>query len=260
MNRTYVSAVLATLLIGTAVTAAAQSASTPAAGDTAHAISSTPEAAPAPVTTAASPAQAEPATPAVVGIAAVVLETTQGTIVIQLDERSAPKTCANFKKLVKQGFYDGTYFHRVIPNFMIQGGDPNSKNALPGDDGQGGPDYTIPAEIKLPHVRGAVATARLGDAQNPTKASSGSQFFIDLANLRSLDQGGYTVFGQVISGMETVDRIAKFASDPTLPAANGGGKNPGKKAVIKKARVDPSWKPATAADPVFTTAPDTTRH
>lgn len=204
MKRIRFSMLLLVLLIATAVTAGAQTASAPAA-------------APA-------------------GEQVVVLETTQGRIVIQLNEAKAPKTCANFKKLVKQGFYNGTYFHRVIANFMIQGGDPNTKNALPSDDGMGGPNYTIPAEIGLPHIRGAVATAR---TENPTKASSGSQFFIDLAALKSLDQGGYTVFGQVISGMETVDKIAKFASDTTLPNANGGGKNPGKKALITKATLEP---------------------
>lgn len=257
MNRSCVSAVAAALLIGTAVTASAQTSTTPAdTARTAPAASeaTTPAVDPAPATT-------PPATPAVAGIPAVVLETSQGQIVIQLDEKNAPRTSANFKKLVKQGFYDGTYFHRVISNFMIQGGDPNTKNALPADDGQGGPGYTVPAEIKLPHVRGAVATARLGDGQNPTRASSGSQFFIDLADLKSLDQGGYTVFGHVISGMDAVDRIAKFASDASLPNANGGGKNPGKKALIKKARFENSWKPAEAAAPV-TTAPagaDTTR-
>ena len=122
--------------------------------------------------------------------------------VIKLAEKDAPKTTANFKKLVREKFYDGTYFHRVIPGFMIQGGDPNSKDADPDNDGQGGPGYTVEAEIKLPHVRGAVATARTGDQVNPTRASSGSHFFIDVAAQPSLDRGGYTVFGQVISGME----------------------------------------------------------
>ena len=160
MKRMNVSAAVAALLLGLAPSAFAQCGA-----------SSTP-----------------PAAAAATGPQVVVLETTQGKIVIQLDEKRAPKTCANFKKLVKQGYYNGTYFHRVIANFMIQGGDPNTKNAQPGDDGLGGPGYTVPAEIGLPHVRGAVATARLGDAQNPAKASSGSQFFIDLAKLSSLDQ------------------------------------------------------------------------
>src|SRR5258705_5963874 len=118
MTRMKVSGTVATLLLGLATSAFAQCSA-----------SATPHAA-----AAAS------------GPQVVVLETTQGKIVIQLDEKHAPKTCANFKKLVKQGFYNATNFHRVISNLLIQGGDPNTKNALPGDDGLGGPDYTIPAE------------------------------------------------------------------------------------------------------------------
>ena len=215
----------------------------------------------------ASPAAAQGAA----GPQVVVLETTQGNVVIQLEEKKAPKTSANFKKLVRQGFYDGTYFHRVIANFMIQGGDPNTKNANPADDGQGGPGYTVPAELGLPHVRGAVATARLGDNVNPAKASSGSQFFIDLAALRSLDQGGYTVFGRVIAGMDAVDRIARFAGDSSLPQAAGGGRNPGRRARITRAYLEPLAKhqappvaapapgpgaaPGTATPPAATTTP-----
>jgi len=191
---------------------------------------------------AAKVAASQPAGPMV-----AVLETTQGKVVIRLAEADAPKTCANFKKLVRDKFYDGTCFHRVISGFMIQGGDPNSKDADPANDGIGGPDYTVPAEIKLKHVRGAVATARQGDAVNPTKASSGSQFFIDVADLKSLDDGGYTVFGSVISGMDAVDKIVALSNDASLPTAGGGGRNPGKKAQILKASLEPlsKWeKPA----------------
>src|SRR5687767_14922292 len=121
------------------------------------------------------PAEAKPAkaaaSQAASGPQVVVLETTQGTIVVKLADKDAPKTAANFRKLVRQKFYDGTYFHRVIPGFMIQGGDPNSKDADPSNDGQGGPGYTVDAEIKLPHLRGSVATARTGDQVNPTRAS-----------------------------------------------------------------------------------------
>lgn len=187
---------------------------------------------------------------------AVVLETVQGEIVLKLADADAPKTCANFRKLVASKFYDGTCFHRVIPGFMIQGGDPNSKDENPDNDGLGGatgPDgkqYTVPAEIKLQHQRGSLATARQGDGVNPAKASSSSQFFIDLAPQPSLDAGGYTVFGEVISGMETVDKIAALANDPSLPNAGGGGKNPMKKAMIKHAYFAPLskyTKPATSA-------------
>lgn len=171
-----------------------------------------------------------------------VLETAQGKIVIKLADADAPKTCANFRKLVREKYYDGTSFHRVISGFMIQGGDPNSKDTDASNDGLGGPGYTVPAEIKLKHVRGAVATARQGDQVNPARASSGSQFFIDVADLKSLDDGGYTVFGNVISGMDAVDKIVAFANDSTLPAAAGGGRNPGVKAQIVKAYLEPLAK------------------
>ena len=183
----------------------------------------------------------------------VLLDTAQGPIVIKLRDDAAPKTCANFRKLVKEGFYDGTYFHRVIQGFMIQGGDPNTKNADPNDDGMGGPGYTVPAEIKLKHERGSVATARTGDAVNPKRDSSGSQFFIDVREQPSLDAGGYTVFGEVISGMETVDKIVNLATDPaTLKGSMGP--NPQKKALIKKASMVPLASVQKAA-PGGTTTP-----
>jgi len=179
---------------------------------------------------------------------AVVLETTQGTIVIRLAPEAAPKTCANFRKLVARGFYDSTCFHRVIPGFMIQGGDPNSKDSNPFNDGQGGPGYTVPGEIKLLHVRGAVATARLADSANPARESSGSQFFIDVADRKDLDRGGYTVFGHVISGMEAVDRIVALANDPGI-ARTAMGANPGRKSMIRKAHLEPlsKWEKTPAA-------------
>jgi peptidyl-prolyl cis-trans isomerase B (cyclophilin B) len=137
----------------------------------------------------------------------VVLETSLGRIVIQLDDVSAPRTCGNFRKLVSDGFYNHTVFHRVIPNFMIQGGDPNSKSDDRGIYGQGDPGYTLPAEIKLKATAGAVAMARLPDAVNPQRDSNGSQFFICVADCPSLDNQ-YTVFGHVISGLETAIKIA----------------------------------------------------
>ncbi len=129
-----------------------------------------------------------------------VLETNFGKINIALDFDAAPKTAANFEKLVKEKFYDGLTFHRIIPGFVIQGGDPKG-------DGTGDPGYTLPAEIKLKHRRGAVAMARLPDQVNPARESSGSQFYIALQDLPQLD-GQYTVFGEVISGMEIVQKIA----------------------------------------------------
>lgn len=181
-----------------------------------------------------------------------VLETTLGVIVIRLAEAEAPRTAANFRRLVAAGYYDGTRFHRVVPGFVIQGGDPNSRNDNPNDDGRGGPGYTLPAEIGLPHVRGAVAAVRRADAVNPARESSGSQFFISVAAQPSLDRDGHTVFGQVLAGMDVVDRIAALGHDTGLPGAGGGGRNPGPLAQIVRASLQPlaSWeRTAPAATP-----------
>jgi len=128
------------------------------------------------------------------------ISTVKGDIVVQLDASAAPQTVNNFVFLAQQGFYDGLTFHRVEPGFVIQGGDPAGT-------GSGGPGYTIPAEIQLSHVEGAIAMARRSDQVNPTRASSGSQFYITLAPTPFLD-GAYTVFGQVIEGMDVVQSIA----------------------------------------------------
>lgn len=150
-----------------------------------------------------------------------LIKTNLGDIEVELDGKAAPKTVENFKKLALEGFYDGTTFHRIVPGFVIQGGDPLSKdNTQRGRHGTGGPGYTVPAEIGLKHKRGSLATARQGDQVNPKKESSGSQFYICLADLPMLD-GEYTVFGQVVSGMDVVDKIAKQSRDsrdnPTEP-------------------------------------------
>jgi peptidylprolyl isomerase/peptidyl-prolyl cis-trans isomerase B (cyclophilin B) len=125
----------------------------------------------------------------------------------------------NFVKLVKSGYYDGTLFHRVISDFMIQGGDPDSKTAKPGQAlGMGGPGYTIPAEFNpnLTHKRGAVAAARTGGPSNPKKASSGSQFYIvhpeKGAHFLDMD---YTVFGEITEGLTVIDKIAAVAKGPS---------------------------------------------
>ena len=128
------------------------------------------------------------------------ISTAKGDIVVQLDASAAPLTVNNFVFLAEQGFYDGLTFHRVEPGFVIQGGDPAGT-------GGGGPGYTVPAEIQLPHVEGAIAMARRGDEVNPSRASSGSQFYITLAPTPFLD-GGYTAFGHVTEGMEVVQSIA----------------------------------------------------
>ncbi len=141
----------------------------------------------------------------------ITISTEYGEILLILYD-DTPKHKENFVKLVDSKYYDSTAFHRVIKNFMIQGGDPNSK---PGGDismiGRGGPGYTLDAEI-LPdskHRKGSLAAARLSDQVNPEKASSGSQFYIvqNETGTPHLD-GKYTIFGEVIQGIEVVDTIA----------------------------------------------------
>lgn len=172
----------------------------------------------------------------------VLMQTSMGDIVIRLSD-STPLHRDNFLKLVKKKYYDSVLFHRVIQNFMIQAGDPNSKTAKAGLGlGNGGPGYTIPAEFRttLFHKKGVIAAARMGDNVNPQKASSGSQFYIVhgkiftdagldstekfrlngrkipqeqrevykiIGGTPHLDQG-YTVFGEVIKGIDVVDKIA----------------------------------------------------
>jgi cyclophilin family peptidyl-prolyl cis-trans isomerase len=134
-------------------------------------------------------------------------------VVIELDEKNAPLTSTNFKKLTNDGFYDGIAFHRVVPNYIVQVGDPLTRDASKKIDwGTGGPGYTVPAETGQKHLRGSVAMARLSDGVNPSRASSGSQFYICLADIPTLD-GDYTVFGKVVSGLEHIDRISRAAAD-----------------------------------------------
>ena len=177
----------------------------------------------------------------------VIISTSLGDIKVKLYNET-PYHRDNFLKLAKEAYYDNTLFHRVIKGFMIQGGDPDSKNATPEQMlGQGEPGYTIPAELvpKLYHKRGALCAARKGDQINPEKQSSGSQFYIvqgkkwtdiELQQIEAMTgtkfgevekktykeiggtpmlDGKYTVFGEVISGMEVVDKIAE---QPTGPA------------------------------------------
>lgn len=176
----------------------------------------------------------------------VEVETSFGNMLIQLSD-ATPKHRDNFVKLAEEGFYDGMLFHRVIDGFMIQGGDPDSKDAPKGKAlGMGGPGYQVPAEFvdSLVHVKGAIAAARTGDAVNPQKKSSGSQFYIVhggnitaqmLAQIEArkntlyskeqkdayLENGGtpfldreYTVFGKVIKGLDVIDKIAQAQTDP----------------------------------------------
>jgi cyclophilin family peptidyl-prolyl cis-trans isomerase len=178
-----------------------------------------------------------------------VIETAVGTIAVQLFPHDAPRTVANVKKLANTGFYDGLTFHRVAPGFVVQGGDPNSRDENPFNDGQGGPGWTLPAEIKRPHARGAVAMARRGDQENPARESNGSQFYIALKNLPQLD-GAYTVFGQVLSGWDAVEKLVEL-SDRTDIARQGNNANPGRHALIRRTRLESMarWKARAATAP-----------
>lgn len=175
----------------------------------------------------------------------VELSTRFGNMTILLYNET-PQHRDNFVRLVEEGFYNDLLFHRVIKQFMVQGGDPDSKTAQPGAAlGTGGPGYTVPAEFTnaLIHQKGALSAARMGDAVNPEKASSGSQFYIvqgqtyTAETLNGMEarsgrqytdeqkaiyaekggtphlDGGYTVFGQVIKGLEVIDQIAAVATD-----------------------------------------------
>jgi dolichyl-diphosphooligosaccharide--protein glycosyltransferase len=160
-----------------------------------------------------------------------VINTTQGVIKIEFFPNAAPKHVDNFMKLASDGFYNGTLFHRIIPGFVIQGGDPNTKGDASDRStwGQGGPNSTVPAEFNdIHHTRGIVSMAR---AQDPN--SAGSQFFIvlgDNASTKSLD-GKYSVFGRVISGMDVVDKIA------ALQTIGGSGPDSTQPANIEQARI-----------------------
>ena len=149
----------------------------------------------------------------------VLLQTTMGDVKIELLDTAMPITAGNFRKLVAQGFYDGTIFHRVIPNFMIQGGDPQGT-------GMGGPGYTIKDELPADNrnARGTISMANAGPN------TGGSQFFINTVDNRGLDRK-HPVFGKVVAGMEVVDAISKVATD--------GDDRPRKTVTIKKATLVP---------------------
>jgi len=137
-----------------------------------------------------------------------VIETDLGRLVLEFYPNVAPNHCRNFKRLADNGFYDGTKFHRVVPDFVIQGGDVLSRDADPGNDGTGDPGYTLPAEFSnTPHKRGILSMARKGYSVD----TAGSQFFICVGPAHQLN-GQYTVFGRVIEGMEVADKIVAAAS------------------------------------------------
>ena len=137
-----------------------------------------------------------------------VIETKFGKIEVEFFEDKAPGHVKNFKDLAKKGFYDGTIFHRVIPGFMIQGGDPNTKSDDRSNHGMGGPGYSIKAEFNdTPHKRGILSMARSKDPN-----SAGSQFYIVVKDSAFLD-GQYTAFGKVLSGMTVADQIVNAPRD-----------------------------------------------
>ena len=141
-------------------------------------------------------------------MAKVIVNTNLGNIQFELLSDIAPETVRNFIKLAKSGFYDGTLFHRVIPKFMIQGGDPNTKESDKSTWGTGGPGYNMKAEFNSrSHLRGIVSMARSSDPD-----SAGSQFFIVTSDSTFLDRE-YTVFGQVVDGMEVADKIVNLPRD-----------------------------------------------
>jgi len=138
-----------------------------------------------------------------------VIETAYGDIELKFFPESAPGHVKNFVDLAKEGFYDGTIFHRVIPGFMIQGGDPNTKGTNKGSYGMGGPNHQVKAEFnEISHKRGILSMAR---SQSPD--SAGSQFFIIVQDSPFLDRQ-YTVFGEVTSGIDVADKIVNLPRDP----------------------------------------------
>lgn len=178
---------------------------------------------------AAAQTQTSPAAAAEEEVA--VITTDVGEIVLRFFPDTAPGHVDNFKALARERFYDGTTFHRVVPGFVIQGGDPNSKDENPANDGTGNGPRRLKAEFSnLPHKRGALSMAR---SQHPDSASC--QFFIVLEEnprTRGLD-GKYTVFGEVLEGLETLDRILA-ASQPI----DMGAQRPAKPVVMRKVRID----------------------
>ncbi len=193
------------------------------------------------------------AAPAAAAKEVAVIKTSDGNMVIEFWPDVAPKTVENFKALAKKGFYDGTAFHRVIKGFMIQGGDPNTKDpanekAAPGSGkafGEGGPDYRIKAEFNdRHHGRGVISMARSGDpmerlGQPPRPQfadSAGSQFFICHGDAASLDHK-YTAFGKLIKGDDVLDKIA---NTPVTTSAGGEPSKPTTRVEVKKIEIAPA--------------------
>ena len=162
-----------------------------------------------------------------------VIKTSEGDMVVQFWTDAAPNTVENFKKLARQGFYDGTIFHRIVKGFMIQGGDPNSKDpAKENSYGEGGPGYNIKAEFNdHDHERGMISMAR-----GPDPDSAGSQFFLCLAPVRRLDHQ-YTTFGKLIKGD---DVLGKIGDTPVTRNSTGENSKPTKRVTIEKIDIVPA--------------------
>jgi peptidyl-prolyl cis-trans isomerase B (cyclophilin B) len=159
-----------------------------------------------------------------------VIKTSEGEMVVQFWADAAPQTIDNFKKLARQGFYDGTIFHRIVKGFMIQGGDPNSKDpAKENSYGEGGPGYNIKAEFNdHGHDRGVISMAR-----GPDPDSAGSQFFICLAPVHRLDHQ-YTTFGKLVKGD---DMLEKIGDTPVTKNSMGEPSKPTKRVVIESIKI-----------------------
>jgi peptidyl-prolyl cis-trans isomerase B (cyclophilin B) len=162
-----------------------------------------------------------------------VIKTSEGEMVVQFWADAAPNTIDNFKKLARQGFYDGTIFHRIVKGFMIQGGDPNSKDpAKENSYGEGGPGYNIKAEFNdHGHDRGVISMAR-----GPDPDSAGSQFFICLAPVHRLDHQ-YTTFGKLVKGD---DMLEKIGDTPVTKNSMGEPSKPTKRVVIESIKIVPA--------------------
>src|SRR5215813_12225710 len=162
-----------------------------------------------------------------------VINTNEGEMVVQFWTDAAPNTVENFKKLARQGFYDGTIFHRIVKGFMIQGGDPNSKDPAKEDSyGQGGPGFNIKAEFNdHSHDRGVLSMAR-----GPDPDSAGSQFFICLAPVHRLDHQ-YTTFGKLIKGQDVLEKIGDI---PVTRNSMGEPSKPSKRVVIESIKIVPA--------------------
>ena len=162
-------------------------------------------------------------------------------VAIRLNPEVAPKTVANFKKLVNEGFYNGLAFHRAIRNFIVQTGDPATKTDDKKDEwGLTDVGYKLEPELKGSHIKGAVAMARPGPLDSPDKQSSGSQFYVCLVSQKRLD-GNYTVFGQVISGLEVLEAISAVSVDTN--------DTPTRRVNIKSVRIVPPDSPDLQPEP-----------